>query len=138
MLVSRHTPLILPALQQPLGNLVLLNDVDVRSPTGESVSVDGVEKSLGDRLEEVIRLEIGLPKTFASTEKLVGGSSSNDEVLRKVDAADAIEAVCLMLACGSTTLHLVLYVPANERLPISGVDARHDRAHKPRTEPPLV
>ncbi len=49
------TRLILPPLQQPLGDLVLLDDVDVGTPTGERIAVDGVEQRLRDGLEQLIR-----------------------------------------------------------------------------------
>jgi hypothetical protein len=58
-----HFPLILPALEQPLGDLVLLDDVYVRAPAGQGVAVDGVQKCLGDGLEELVgrlaRLDFG-------------------------------------------------------------------------------
>ena len=36
--------------------------------------------------------KIGLPQSFASTEELIAGGSADNEVLRKVDTTDAVEA----------------------------------------------
>lgn len=46
--------LILSSLQQSLRDLVLLYDVDVRAPSGESISIDGVEERLGDSFEKIL------------------------------------------------------------------------------------
>lgn len=46
--------LILATLEKSLRNLVLLNDVDVRTPTGQGISVDGVQQGLGDGLEQLL------------------------------------------------------------------------------------
>lgn len=88
------TPLILPSLQQPLGHLVLLDDVHVRAPTGEGVSIHGIEQRLRDGFEQILRREIWLPQAFAGTEELVRGGARDDEVLGKVDTPDAVEASC--------------------------------------------
>lgn len=53
-LSNRPFRLILTALEQPLCHLVLLNNVDVRTPTGQGISVDGVQQGLGDGLEELV------------------------------------------------------------------------------------
>jgi len=44
--------------------------------------------------------KIGFPQAFASTEELVAGSSADDEVLRKVDTTDAVEAADEGLSSG--------------------------------------
>lgn len=63
--------LILSSLQQSLRDLVLLNDVHMSTPAGERITVDSTQQCLRHSLEEVLRLEIGLPETFACTEELV-------------------------------------------------------------------
>lgn len=47
--------LVLSSLEQPLRHLVLLDDVDVGAPAGQGISVDGVQKGLGDGFEQLIR-----------------------------------------------------------------------------------
>ena len=59
--LHRHAPeihrhLVLSALQQPLGNLILLYDVDMRTPPRQRVSIDSVKQSLGYRFKEVVWL----------------------------------------------------------------------------------
>lgn len=90
--MSLRTFLILPSLQQPLCDLVLLDDVDVCSPSTQSVSVHSVEERLRDRLEQILRPEIRFPETFARAKKLVARGAGDDEVLREVDAADRVES----------------------------------------------
>ena len=80
--------LVLPSLQQPLRHLVLLDNVHVRSPPAQSISIHGIEQRLRDRLEEVLRPEIRLPQPFTRAEELVARGAGDDEVFREVDAAD--------------------------------------------------
>ena len=63
--------LILSSLQQSLRDLVLLDNVHMRTPAGERITVDSTQQRLRHSFEKVLRLEIGLPETFASTEELV-------------------------------------------------------------------
>lgn len=65
----------------------------MRAPTAQRIAVDGIEQRLRDRLEEVVRREVGFPQAFACAEELVGRRAGDDEVLREVDAADGVEAV---------------------------------------------
>ena len=80
--------LVLPPLQQSLGHLVLLHNIHMRAPAGQRITIDGIQQRLGDCLEQVLGLEIGLPETFAGTEELVRGGDGDDEVFGEVDAAD--------------------------------------------------
>ena len=63
--------LILTSLQQSLRDLVLLDDVDMRTPARERITVDSTQQGLRHSLEEVLGLEIRLPETLACTEELV-------------------------------------------------------------------
>ena len=67
----------------------------------------------------VCAYQIRLPQSFACTKQLVARRSADNEVLRKVNAPNAVE-------------------PADERLPRCLVDTRDDGADKVRTEPLLI
>lgn len=63
--------------------------------------------------------QIRLPQTFTGTEQLFAGRSAHDEVLGKVDTADAVKS-------------------ADERLAGRLVDTTDDRTDKKRSEALLV
>jgi hypothetical protein len=63
--------------------------------------------------------QIRLPQSLASTEQLIARCSTNDEVLRKVDAPNAVK-------------------PTDERLPTRLVDTRNHRTNEVRAEAFLI
>ena len=86
------TRLVLPPLQQPLSNFILLDDIHMCAPARQSIAVYGIQQCLANGFEEVFGREVGFPETFAGAEELVGGGAGDDEVFGEVDAADGVEA----------------------------------------------
>lgn len=76
-----------------------LHHVDNGSPTTEGIAVDGVQKSLGDGLKEVLGRKVGLPQSLGGTVELVGGRSGDSKVLGCSDAPDASECVRTSTTC---------------------------------------
>jgi len=72
------------------GDFVLLNDVHDGSPTGGCVAVEGVDEGLSDALKQLIRIHLGLPQSFAHTEKLFLAGAGNGEVWRLCHASDEV------------------------------------------------
>lgn len=69
----RQHPILKPGigrvatLEQPLGYLVFCDDVDMSTPAGQSIAVDGIQKRLRAGLKEVLGLKIGLPQALAGS-----------------------------------------------------------------------
>lgn len=108
------------------------------TPTGKGISVDGVEKGLGNRLEKLIRAlyhsqvsilslfdisenthKIRLPQTLTHAKQLLRRRPTDNKVLCKINAPNTIK-------------------PADKWLARLGVQPRNDGGDKPRTEAALV
>lgn len=92
------TSSILPPLQQPLRNLILLNNIHIRPPPTERIPIDSTQKRLTDRLKKLLRLQSLLPQSLTSTEQLIARRAADNKVLGKVDAPDTVEAADEWLA----------------------------------------
>ena len=78
--------LVHPGLQVPGGDLVLLNDVHHGAPTGGGVPVEGVHHGLGDAVEQLLRLHLGLPEGLGHPHELLLAGPASHEVRGLSDA----------------------------------------------------
>lgn len=86
-------------LQQPLHDLILRNDVNMRSPARQRIPINRIQQRLRASLEQVLRLKIRLPHALAGSEKLVARRAAHDEILGEIDTPDGVEAADERLAC---------------------------------------
>merc|ERR1719282_1250401 len=116
---SNHHYLVHSGLQSPGGDLVLLNDMDHGSPTRNAISVEGVHHGLGDALEQLVWLHLGLPQCLRHSHQLLLTSSASN----KVDG----------LSDTSNEVHVADVGSVGHRVKTS-----HDRLDEEGPEPPLI
>lgn len=56
------------------------------SPTAVCVTIDGIHQALGDGLEELLRLHVGLIEGLTDPKEVGRGCSGDDKVFGKVEA----------------------------------------------------
>lgn len=131
--------LILSALEQSLGHLVLLYDVHLSTPTRKGISVNSTKEGLGNRFEQVVgalfRINVRtwteavrirakthqswLPETLAGTKKLFTSCPTDNKILGKINTANTVKSANKWLTC---------------RL----VDSGHHRTDEERSKPSLI
>merc|ERR1719348_479167 len=117
--VDNGGSLVHSGLECPGGDLVLLDDVDDRAPTGDAVTVEGVHHGLRDALEQLIRTHLWFPQSLRHSHQLFLASSSSNEVDWFRDTTNEVHVADVGLKC-------------------FWVQTCHNGFYKKRSEPPLV